>query len=638
MVGYDVWQSRFAADPAVVGRRVRLSGAVHTVVGVMPEHFAFPINHRVWTPLRADPSRDAEGETPGVFVFARLAPGATLEGAEAELETIGLLAPAAGGETTAGPLRTQVVAYARGFGVEIDPWMAGFILVLVTLLLAPPCANVAILVYARTITRQQEFAARYALGASRERIVGQLFVEGLVLAVGAAGAALVLVRLFFALAPIDAGQWGGGATPFWMDFGLSAQLVFFVVGLAVVAATIAGLVPALQATGRLMQTGLRALGSRTSMQLGATWTVLVVAQIGFSVAVLPSAAELAWGLVRPAILGPGFAPEEFLTARLDIEPPTQQDTASAERSLASRFADLLDELVRQLETEPGVLGVTVAATSPGEVNRRMALVEIDGVPTRPFSLSSGHDVNFLSVDDGFFDVFDVALLAGRRFDAGDLTTRTAIVNQTLAQDIVPYGSPLGRRVRYFPGQGVDTAARAGTGRRAASEAGPWYEIVGVVDDLPANTNTRTMYHLMAPGQIHPVTLSLRVAPTQVGVANRLRELVTALDPSVRLDRLRPLDEIYRVQWEGNGAGAVGLAVATLSVLLLSAAGLYGLMSFTVNQQRREIGIRSALGAQPRRLLAGIFRRALGQVAVGAVIGVLVGIAFKSYLPIEELGA
>jgi predicted permease len=635
VIGYDVWQSRFAADPAVVGRRVRLDGTVHTVVGVMPEDFAFPVNHGFWTPLRADPSRAGRSEGPAVVVFARLAPGVTLERAQAELTTVGLLPPVTVAETTE-QLQPRLLPYAQAF-VYIDPWVSGLIQILVALLLVPPCANIAILVYARTITRQEEFAARYALGASRGRIVGQLFVEVLVLAVAAAAVALVLAGLTVGQARVGITQ-SPGATPFWMDFGLSVSTVIYVAGLAVLAAMIAGALPALQATGRLMQSGLRALGGRTGMRLGTTWTALVVAQIALSVAVLPSAAELAWGLLRPGILGPGFPAEQYLTARLEMDEIGRGVGRRLPRPIASRFTALQAELVRRLEGEPGVLEVTVLAAVPGD--EPQALVEIDGVPVRPISLSSGHEVSFLQVDEVFFDVFDVQLLAGRRFDTGDLSPERAavIVNQTLAQDIAAYGSPLGRQVRYYPQQGVEGPSRARTENGPVSASRPWFEIVGVVADLPANRDTRMMYHLMVPGQMHPVSLALRMGPGQATVVNRVQEITTALDPTVGVDALLRLDDIYLQQQEANAQGAFALAVVTLSVLLLSAAGLYALMSFTVNQRRREIGIRSALGAQPRRLLGGIFKRAAGQVGVGAAVGILAAVFFDFYLPVEELGA
>ena len=160
----------------------------------------------------------------------------------------------------------------------------------------------------------------------------------------------------------------GDVLPFWMDFGLSVKTVLFVAGLAVVAAMISGVVPALQATGRRMQSGLRSLGSHTRVQLGATWTTLVVVQVALSFALLPSSVEMTWGTLRSGVLGPGFAAEEVVTARLEMSDPASPSAAreSDPSRLASRFADRGAALVRLLEAEPGISAVSVAASVPGE--------------------------------------------------------------------------------------------------------------------------------------------------------------------------------------------------------------------------------------------------------------------------------
>ena len=296
VIGYDVWQSRFASDRAVIGQTVRLGEIIHTVVGVMPEGFAFPVNHRYWIPLRSDPSGSLKPAPEGV-VFARLAPGVSLDGAQAELTTIGLLPPATGprsanatgsaAQPTSGDARRpRVVPYTFAFTDDVErgelAWQQRIILLLVSLLLVPPCLNIAILIYARTVTRQEEFAARFALGASRGRIVVQLCVEVLVLSSAAGAMALALTRPILTQIGEIIRRFPelGGSLPFWVDFDFSWRAALFVAGLSVLAALIAGLVPALQATGRVLPTALRSLGSRTGIPLGATWTALIVAQVG----------------------------------------------------------------------------------------------------------------------------------------------------------------------------------------------------------------------------------------------------------------------------------------------------------------------------------------------------------------------
>ena len=229
VIGHDVWVGRFQADTAIVGRTVRLGRTQHTIVGVMPERFGFPVNHSYWVPLRADPDAYPVGQGPELQAFARLAPGATRERAQAELTVIGERMAAAHPATHAR-LRPRVLDYANVFSdVGGDPWAVVRVQLLLGLLLLLVCWNVAVLVYARTVTRSGELAVRTALGATRARIVTQLFAEALVLTLlaAAAGLGLVAVGLRYAEALME--RYGTGA-PFWVDPGLSPGTVLCVAG------------------------------------------------------------------------------------------------------------------------------------------------------------------------------------------------------------------------------------------------------------------------------------------------------------------------------------------------------------------------------------------------------------------------
>ncbi|MQA91905.1 MAG: FtsX-like permease family protein [Gemmatimonas sp.] len=639
VIGYEEWRDRFASDPGIVGRQIRLGGTVHTVVGVMPEGYAFPVNNRFWTPLQVgsqDHVRTADGE--GV-IFARLAPGITADRAEAELRAVGLVAPTTAPERDE-QVQPRVVPYTVAFTADTDPFEMRLLTFLFALLLIPPCANLAILIYARTVARQQEFAARHALGASRGRIVTQLFVEVLVLAALAGAAALLVVRLVLGQLQSLVDQQLRDGAPFWFDAEPSFTTVLFVAGLGLIAAVIAGLVPAIQATGRMMRSGLRASSPGSGTRLGRTWTTLVVAQIAFCVAALPSAAEMTWGTLRTGALGPGFPAADFLTARLELDGETSLGAEAGARAdseqvrFASRFGALQAEVVRQLEAEPGVSAVTVAAAAPGEEPWSFVSLEpVGGVDPAvpPPSLIEDHQVQVNQVDPGFFDAFDIPLLTGRNFDSRDLADRvsTVIVDQTFVRQVLGGRNPLGLRLRYF--------RRGGGAGQLTSEPIRSYEIVGVVGDLPLNREQGKVYHPLAPGQIYPASLVLRLGPDAAGISGRTREIAAGLDPMLRVEDFRTMDSIYRQQAVGNNLGAFALAAATLSVLLLSAGGMYALMSFTINQRRREIGIRSALGAPSGRLLAGVFRRAINQLAAGALIGGLVAFVIGVYVPIQQLG-
>ena len=314
VIGHDEWLRRFNADPGIVGRSLLLGSATYAVVGVMPEGFAFPVNHGFWIPWRLDPSANQPRGGPAVHVFGRLAPGATLETAQAELTALTRHTATAQAETHEH-LRARVMPYTYAYNNMDDPLNAlalRFIQAAIVLLLIVVCVNVAILVYARTASRQGEIAVRAALGASRRRIVAQLFAEALLLAgvAAAMGIGLLSVALRFLGRTFPS---FGGDLPFWMRFDLSVNDLFYVVGLTLLSAAIVGVAPALKATGRQVNTGLQGLsaGSGSRMQMGWLWTALIVAQVALTVALLPAAIFYAWIGLRPRTGDIGFASSQF---------------------------------------------------------------------------------------------------------------------------------------------------------------------------------------------------------------------------------------------------------------------------------------------------------------------------------------
>ncbi|HEX8693039.1 MAG TPA: ABC transporter permease [Longimicrobium sp.] len=623
VIGYDVWRTRFGGDPAAVGRPLQLGDTRYTVVGVMPEGFAFPVNHRFWTPLRVDPANHDRGEESVAFVFGRLAPGVTEAGAQAELDAVGRRR-AAEFPQTHERLLPRVVPYTYPLvGLDDDGDRAELHLMqlFVSLLLVVVCANVAILVYARTANREGEITVRSALGASRRRIVGQLFVEALVLAGAAAAVGLLLARMGLGQARVLVEQQMSGGAPFWMDFRLSLVTVLYVVGLTVLAALIAGVVPAVKATGSRLQSGLRQLGGGTGIRLGKTWTALIVAQVAFAVAVLPAAVFTVWDSLRHAAFEPGFAAGEYLTTQVGMDRGDRAAGAAGaaeQQRFASRYAALVAELERRLEAEPGVSAVTVMTEIPGP--EPTAYVEVDGAEPAAGS-GTGRQVRRLRVDAGFFDAFDARMLAGRQFYSGEADTAATavVVNQRFAEQLLGGGNAVGRRVRYVATRDQEAPPDVREGR--------WYEIVGVVSNLPAAALEPRMpearlYHPLAPGQVYPVRLALRMrGGAPAAYDERLREIATSLDPNLRLHDILPLDEVYRQQQVGTRLTGWAFALVTMSVLLLSAAGIYALMSLTVARRRREIGIRSALGAPPRQILTAVFSRALAQLGAGVAVGI-----------------
>jgi predicted permease len=619
VLGYDLWKSRFAGDPRVVGREVRLGTAVHTVVGVMPEGFGFPLNHHIWTPLRLDPAGYAPRKGPGIEAFGRLAPGATIEEARAELAALGNRAAAASPETHRH-LRPRVVQYGPHLMDDFQGWEIPFMRGVITLLLLIIAVNVAVLVFARTATRTGEITVRSALGASRRRIVSQFFAEGTILAglsasIGIAIAAVVVKQLEGIM---DSALAEMGGLPFWMDFHLSASSVLFAVGLAMLAAVIVGVVPALRATGPRLDAALRALGGSTGAGLGRTWSFLIVAQVAFTMAILPTTVFYAVDFARFGTTDPGFPVEEYLSTDLVMDRGPQGEERAA---FVARYTAHLAELERRLE--PEVRGSAYATSIPGA--EPTVRFEVEGLAAAP-GTSRGLPVNYNLVDRRYFPTFRLPVLTGRAFEAADQGSGAAsvVVNRAFVREVLGGAEALGRRVRLAEGYRSGGVMQVPDGL----EADRWYEIVGVVGDLPARAvepgePVAQVYRPLGPAGIYPLHLMVHTRGAPADFGPRLRQLAAEVDPALQSLGLRPMEVVVRQFQGAMRMAALGLGLLTGSVLLLSAAGIYAMMSFTVTRRRREIGLRAALGAHPRRIIAGIFARAARQLGIGAALGLAI---------------
>lgn len=629
VIGHHEWVRRFGADPDIVGQSVALGATAYTIVGVMPEGFGFPAYHSFWIPWRLDAAAYAPRSGPSINVFGRLAPRATFESAEAELTVLSRRLAAAS-PATHEHLRPQVMAYAQAFS-EIDDAEDALALygmeMAIVLLLVLVCVNVAILVYARTATRQGEIAVRAALGASRSRIVAQLFVEALMLA--GVSAAIGIGSTAVALRYIEGAMLTMvGRSPFWFSLQLQPGTVLYVVGLTLFAAAIVGVAPALKATGRHVHTRLQTLspGSGARMQMGRMWTTLIVAQVAFTVAILPMATYFAWSSLK-IHSGGGYATAEFLDASLSLDRTAASPAGAGDKTFAARYGNALAEIERRLKEDARVRDVTFSLTSPGR--ELFAVLEAEGVQVE--GTTRGTPVRFNRVTPNFFSAFDVPVSIGRGLTAADASADAAVtpgvlVSRGLVDQVFGGANPLGRRIRY-----VDSNA---SGNVALER---WYEIVGVVPDFPVpgpldDESEGRVYHAVAASDLYPARLNVRVRTGDpAALADPLRELSASIDPEMLLIDVSTADiALQKVQGLMRLMG-VSLTLVILSVILLSSAGIYSLMSFTVARRRREIGIRAALGASRNRILVSIFSRVLAQLGAGAVLGLIAAVTLQQIL-------
>jgi hypothetical protein len=425
-------------------------------------------------------------------------------------------------------------------------------------------------------------------------------------------------------------QMEGAAMPYWIDYGIPAATYGYLILATLLSAVISGVIPALRATGRQVQHTLRELGGSSGLRLGRTWTALIVAQVALTVAGLPIAIAGSWGEVRAAMTRPAFTAERFIVApfRIDPEPPPSMNPVEYRRDAATRFQKLHTDFAARVEAEPEVSDVTMAAMIPGDESTRQ--IEID----QRERAGDAPAVSVNRVAEDFFDTFDAPVLLGRRLTSADISGHAVVVNRAFVQRVLGGGPALGRRFRY---------REAGSSQLPAAPGGEWQEIVGVVADLQINRSDPglvdpVVFHMLDVSEATVLTLIVRTrGGDAAAVAPRLREIAVSLDPTVRITP-RPMLDLYRQMDLALRLVALAIALIIVSVLLLSGAGVYALMSFTVSQRRREIGIRAAMGADARRLLISVFSRAAGQLAAGVAIGIVLAVTLDAASGGDALGA
>jgi putative ABC transport system permease protein len=628
VLGYAAWQRFLGGRDDVVGSIVKLGNTPATVIGVMPEGFRYPVNHEAWMPL---PLRGVYGPLEGsaIDVIGRLASGATRERADAELRVLGERAAAAS-PATHGRLRPRVTKLG-GASDDLDIARLALRGLPGLLVLIIACMNVGTLFYARTATRAGEIALRSALGATRARIIGQLFVEALVLASIAAAVGLTAADRLLRWGIEGAYAGKGDAAPFWMTPGLELTTILYAGGLAVVSAGMLSLLPALRATRSGVQSHLANLGTGgATLRFGRVWTGAMIVQVAMTAIGIPVAMESTSQSLHMSKSRAAFPSVEYLAARIDLDRPFDEETPSAFEERRGRMFAALEQRIAQ---EPGVVAVTFTDRVPGATAARTLAAEIEGVP-------GNQSLRISSVVPGFFEAFDRPIIAGRSFHDGDRNpaARTVIVNEAFARDFGRRAgrvSPIGAHLRFLTSSAESPAA-----------ADEWLEIVGVVRDFgldPGEDGSEQTFAFRAAstGTMAPLVMSVRVSGTPAPLAARLPVLAASVDAGLNLQDARPLNEWIRRRGQASAVMLGAQAGVTALVLFLSALAIFSLMSVSVSRRTREIGLRMALGAHPRHVLADVLSRAIVLMGSGvAAGGVLllwgVALAGPSGRPAEDL--
>ena len=621
VIGYNVWTTRFGSDTGVIGTPIRLGRSTYTVVGVMPATFGLPSSHDLWTPLQLNDAFYPRRQGPPTRMFGKLAAGIEISTAQAELDARAERA-AADFPATDRHLRPVVKPYVESlWSVVEDSRMQTIVLysanVLFLALLALCGANIATLVFARTATRDVEISVRTALGASRARIAGQLFAEALVLSVIAAGVGLTFAG--FALKWVkNVAATGMGRLMFWWNDSLAPGTILYAALLAVIAALIIGVTPALKATGPRVQERLKQSAGATAggLKFGGAWTGVIVTQVAVTVIFLAIVGMLGWTayVTQGGKRDRNFPAGDYVALRLGLDRAELEAAASPEQAEAqyrNQLRATYAEFARRLATEPSIVSATYGTRLPG-MNFREMYVEIEG--RQAVTPHYGQFLHGGLVGINYFEAFNASLVAGRTFGEADLATgsNVAIVDQTFVNTILKGHDAVGRHVREMPVEG--------------KEPGPWIEIIGVVADLtdPANKKPgeSLIFRPTAAEATAPLYMAVRARANAAEVMPRLRIIAGEVDPSARLTEMMTLDNAGEADRVALDFFARLMAGVSIVAMILAAAGVYALMSFTVARRTAEIGIRIALGANPRRIVAATFGRALTQVTIGLILGAI----------------
>ena len=596
VLSYALWQRRFGADPRIIGKTLRINAEDFRVVGVMPRGFDYPENYsEIWSPLVPHGQFRNNRRAHLLTVVADLRAGQTIGNAQAEIAAIGQRIEKQN-KSDDPDMMFSTISLKKSIVAPVQPALL-VLMFAVGLLLATACANLANLLLARGAAREKEFSLRTALGAGRGRLVRQLLTESIVLALlGAAlgfGIATWSLQFISALASQDLPRFG--------EIVVDWRVLGFTLVISCLSVVLFGLAPAVSSTKTDLRTSLKEGPTSSGARPRGASRALIVPQFALAVVLLVGAGLLANSFVRLLRVNPGFRPEGVLSLQLFLSP-----TEYPERD--PRTALVLQQMLERVRAIPGVRSAGLVTALPITGGASTDFV-IEGRPLPPANDEPSADIR--SVDSNYFRTMGIPLLAGREFTEADnaAANRVMVINETMARQYWPTESPIGQHVTM-------------------KDWGPPMtgEIVGVVGDVKARGLDEAVGSMIYwPYFQFPIIFNTIVARTDGDPSQfipAVKAAVWAVNGKQPISRIETLEQILLESLARRGLYMILLGVFAIAALLLAAVGIYGMVSFSVSQRVREMGIRVAIGAKR----ADVLRLVVGQGTKVALLGIAVGIA------------
>jgi predicted permease len=600
IISHALWQRRFGADETIIGKQLTLNGQQFTVIGITPPNFQFAADADVSVPIGLSAERfKLRGKDPGINAFAQLKAGTSIETANAELNTIAARLEQQYPETNTGR-RVHVESLRETVVGQVRPTLltllgaVGFVLLIA-------CANVANLLLTRSAGRQREMAIRTALGAGRARILRQLFTESAVLAL--AGGVVGLLLAIWGTSVIS--SYIPEGIPRMSELGIDGRVLLFTLGASLLTGVFFGLAPALQSSHRNLTETLKEGERNSSRGHNRAGKLLVISEVALTLVLLVGAGLLVKSFWRLSQVDPGFDPQNILAMQIAI---------SARPEEGPRVNGFLSELQSRLKTLPGVQSVSISNGLPFE-GANFPPFTIEGQPPP----APGQDPTGLlyTVSTDYFKTMGIDLVRGRLFSPQDTrqSPQVALIDEVFARQYFPNQDPIGQRFKLAT-PGADSREIVGVVRHVEhvgleGQTANIAEFYFNFDQIPIET---------LPRYVRRVNLLVRTTVEPLSLAAPVRSQISALDKDQAVFNVRTMEQALSRSVAARRFSMILLGVFALLALTLAAVGIYGVISYSVAQRTREVGIRMALGAGTSDVIKLVVRDGLKLVMIGVGIG------------------